>query len=270
MIKCLVSSFPYVSDSFDKYLGSMTSLGVKNVEFYACSPHCYLYDTNDERVQTLKQQFEKTGIKPVVFTPEQWDYQISIALGEEKVRNRSLDYYKKAIKVASSIGFEYVSIIAGYGYLNGNRDEDYARFISGIKELLKYAKENGVKILLENDNESCVSTVEELDKAVKDVNDEDLGLLLDVYELKACDGCIKKAYEALGKYIKYVQFSDYKAQKGSRLLPGEGELNLSKMASFLKESGYDGYVGVELRGYTYMGNAQEATVKAINWLKENF
>lgn len=269
MIKTLVSSFPYVSDSFDKYLESMTTLGVKNVEFYGCYPHCYLYDVDDNRIQTIKEKFIKANIKPVIFTPEQWDYQMSIALGEEKVRNRSIEYYKKAIKVAGAIGSEYVSIIAGYGYLNGNRDEDYSRFVSAMKDLLKVAKDNKVKILLENDTESCVSTAEELKKAIEDINDEDLSILLDVCELKACDGCIKKAFEALGQYIKYVQFSDM-SSKGPRLIPGEGELNLAKMASFLKESNYDGYVGVELRGYTYMGNPQEATTKAINWLKENF
>lgn len=270
MAKILVSSFPYVGDCFDKYLESMITLGIKNVEFYGCSPHCYLYDLDDERINELKSKFEKANIKPVVFTPEQWDYQMSMALGEDKVRNRSIEYYKKAIKVASTIGCEYVSMIAGYGYLNGDRCEDYKRFLTSIKEVLQYAKENNVKVLLENDCESCVSTIEELKQAIKDINDDNLGILLDACELKLCENCFKKAYEELKDYIVYVQLDDYSASKGPRLIPGEGELNLKGITEFLKENNYESYVGCELRGYTYMGDPQDATIKAVNWLKENF
>lgn len=267
MYKILINNFPYVSDSLDAFIKSAKMLGKNEIEFYGCSPHLYLYDCDIDRIKGIKQKLDDAKLKVVVFTPEQWDYQMSLALDEPKVRERSLDYYKRAIEAANILGAQYVSLIAGYGYLNGDRTDDYKRFVDGINILLEVAEKNNVTLLLENDIESCVNCTKELLKVMTDINNDRLKLLMNVNELGRCEGNIIGAYIKLKNYIRFIHISDSDSDN-KKLIPGDGQLNLKPFINAVKDDNYDGYIAADLRGYKYMGNPEEATAKSLQFLME--
>ncbi len=268
MKNILIGSFPYVSNPLSYFIDSVKKLGYKDIEFYAASPHCYLDDVNIDRAKEIKKQLDAAELNVEVFTPEQWDYQMSISLDDEKVRNRSFAYYEKALDVASILGAKYMSLISGYGYLNGDPKKDYERGIDGIKKLLEKAKKLNITLLLEIDKESSINTSDKVLKALNDINDDNLKVLLDSNAIYAAKEDFEEAYLKLKDYIKHIHLNDFDKINGTNIIPGEGIMPMNEYKNVLNKYHYDGFVTCELRGYTYQDEPEEATIKALNWLKE--
>ena len=162
-----------------------------------------------------------------------------------------------------------MSLISGYGYINDDAKKDYERGIDGLRKLLAKAKELGITLLLEIDTESSINTSDKMLRALKEIADDNLKVLLDTNAISAAKEDFAEVFIKLKDYVKHIHMNDSSKIDGPNIVPGKGELPMNEYRRILEENNYEGYIGSELRGYTYQGRPEEASLEALEWLKED-
>ena len=143
------------------------------------------------------------------FPPKKDPFVFNLASFDEDIVKNSMNHIKNAIKISSSIGSRFFSFHAGYlidpkvdelgnrikKRIVNNRQESKEKFIKRVNEASQYAKNLGVKILIENnvlsyrnykefgDNPLLMVGIEEAEE-IMDLTDSNVGLLIDVAHLK--------------------------------------------------------------------------------------
>ncbi|MBQ8996139.1 MAG: sugar phosphate isomerase/epimerase, partial [Oscillospiraceae bacterium] len=157
----LGTNFSYTGHRLSYWFESMKRLDVSRVEFYGCAPHCYLYDVTPERAYSLSRQLKENGLEVCVFTPEQCDYPISTSINDYRVRERSLEYYEKALDVASVLESPYMQMVTGGGYIGDDPEEDFQRTVDAMYRIIRRAEKLGITIVLESDPTTSVANTED-------------------------------------------------------------------------------------------------------------
>ena len=85
------------------------------------------------------------------------------------------------------------------------------------------------------------SQVEDVVRLIEQVGSPRIRLLCDVYHIQIEEGNVIQSLQDYHEYIGYVHVADVPG----RHEPGTGEINYPKIASVLRDLGYDGVVGME-------------------------
>ena len=158
----LGTNFSYTGHRFSYWLESMKRLDVTRVEFYGCAPHCYLYDVTPQRAWSIARQLKENGLEVCVFTAEQCNYPVSTAINDYRVRERSLEYYERALDVASVLGSPYMQMVTGGGYIGDDPEEDFQRTVDAMYRIVRHAE----KVYLENRERWNAIVVRDMEKDV--------------------------------------------------------------------------------------------------------
>jgi sugar phosphate isomerase/epimerase len=131
-----------------------------------------------------------------------------------------------------------------------------------LRELAPAATAAGVPILLEPLNRYEAHVLNRLDQAVavaEQVGPE-ITILADFFHMNIEETDIPAAVRAAGPRIGYVHVAD-----SNRLQPGRGHLDFRPGFAALKETGYDGFLGIECR---VAGPRDEALAESMALLRE--
>ena len=87
----------------EKWLNTMERLNVKQIEFLAASPYYSIfdYDTVQDRKKKLadwREAFRERNITVFSMVPEYHDYPVNLASPDQKIRQRSIEYYLSYIE----------------------------------------------------------------------------------------------------------------------------------------------------------------------------
>lgn len=203
-------------------------------------------DTIDLRQR--KAVLEKTGLKPVsvcgTFSMENRAFNHSDA----SMQKQAVIYGRKLVDMASYMGTDKVllvpSMVNRLTYFT-DRQTDWAHAAESVREVAEYAKENGIKIMLECVNKYEVNLVYSLQDGIKLANDigtGNIGLTADTFhmQLEEKDG-IAGAIRKYGKgHILHQHLGD-----NNREVPGKGCMDWNDILRALKEIEYEGAVSFE-------------------------
>jgi len=192
---------------------------------------------------TLSQAESFQFILHNYFPPPEDPFVLNLASSDADIHRKSMQMCKAAIRLSSQLKAPFYSIHAGFAIdfspsLLGNPEEQlrlgdrqafsiesaYERFVENVRTLSRYAKSNAVQLLVENNVISSqlvhadksppllLSTPDEIIKFFSDVNDKNIGLLLDTGHAKVTAGSIGIEAEAffneLELYIRALHLSD--------------------------------------------------------------
>lgn len=120
MDKSAVLSVQYIQYSFDYYIDSMVKCGVKNIELWGALPHYCRLDYKSKKdahkaLMQIRNNLDKHDLKVIMYTPETLAYPYSFSHPEEKVRNRTIDYFEMAMQDARVLGTYRIFINTGCG-----------------------------------------------------------------------------------------------------------------------------------------------------------
>jgi sugar phosphate isomerase/epimerase len=113
-----------------------------------------------------------------------------------------------------------------------------------LQEVAPAAVEAGVPLFLEPLNRYEAHLVNRLDQAIgfaEQVGPE-IRIMADFFHMNIEEADIAASIRAAGRQIVYVHVAD-----NNRLQPGRGQLDFRPGFAALKESGYDGFLGIECR-----------------------
>lgn len=269
--------FAFSSNAFTNFslidsITQISQVGYKGVEIMCDKPHAYPPDLDDALISEIKKNLESNDIlisNLNAFT--------LFAIGDtyhpswiEPVphdRQERINHTKNCIELASKLGAKTISVEPGgpYNPSYPNLGKLYTTFENGINKVLPLAEKNKVKILIEPEPGLLIQTSKEFLEFIKNFNSEFLKLNFDIGHFY----CVKEnpidLIKELGEYIEHYHLADIKDRIHNHLIPGLGDINIKEVLFAIRDSGYKGFVTIEL--YPYKDDPVGAATQSLNYVK---
>ncbi len=267
-----VMSVQYVQHSFEYYLKSMKECGLKHIDFWGGEPHyCNYLNDSKERLIQIKELIDSYGMDVVVYTPETLAYPFSYSHPLKSVRDRAIQYMKNAIDDAKILQTNKVFINSGCGMRDLDREESFERMISSFKEIVSYAKENGIDIVLEQlqpYESNLVININDIKRVMDAINSDALKICIDVVAMHVANETIPQYFEEFGKdKIGLIHYSDtYHYVLGDG---GDNPLPIKEYLEQLSKYEYDGIIDLEINDSIYWLDPHDSIKRSVEWLNQN-
>lgn len=195
---------------------------------------------SDEEVAALKEKMAQYGIKassigsPVGKVMLEEDFAPHFAL------------FARTVQIAKMLDAKYIRMFSFYhqggdAWTAEERDEVLRR----LKQMIGYAKEQGVVLLHENEKDIYGDTADRCLDLMQELSCEHFKAVFDPANFVQCGQDTKYAYSVLKDYIAYMHIKDAKAADGGVVVAGDGDGNVEYVLSELFNSGYEGYLSLE-------------------------
>lgn len=164
--------------------------------------------------------------------------------GKDRAATRkAIDYLKQALRKSESLGAKtaYVAPCA--------ERKNLKPFGEALGVLAEDAAGKGIKLCVEHVPGRALPTAKDTLAFIEQVNHPNLFLLLDVGHTLLCKEKAWEVIAAAGKRLGYVQMNDNDGRRDRHWPLLEGRLTyagLQKILGALKETGYEGTLGLEL------------------------
>jgi len=136
--------------------------------------------------------------------------------------------------------------------------------VKRIGELCKLAESEGVKLAMEPEPPSIFANTRDFLALCEEINSPALGINFDAGHAFLTDPDILESIEMLKGKINHGHIEDMQHGQHLHLLPGDGEMDLPAIFKKLSETGFDGYMSIDLYNYKY----EEVAVPALARLRE--
>lgn len=233
--------------TLEETLTRLARIGYRAVELAGVRPHAWYKDFKFSRKTRVKKlltdlEMEVSGITPVIsplFNPA------SVDAAERK---DSMEYLKGCAALSAELGGKFLTCSAGYRVFGDSPGEAYKRSINSLYSLTEYAKTVGISIALEPCWTGATNIVHRSDQEVKMV--EEIGMDNIGFAMDSCNVYLEREsiYDAIRNYgsrLINVHLEDVNAN-GDRLVPGSGILPMEDIPGQIRQTGYDGYICVEM------------------------
>ena len=108
----------YMKYSLDYFLDAQQRAGFKSIELWGGIPHIFMDAVSYEDTKQIASKIHSRGLEVKVFTPENCMYQYQFAASKPMAFQKSMDYFKNGIRVASELGCKIMQCNSGWGYLD--------------------------------------------------------------------------------------------------------------------------------------------------------
>jgi len=197
---------------------------------------------------------QKIGIEIAsLASGENWT--CSPTANDEKIRNKSIDFNRKALQIAKWLGTDAYLFVPGAVDVFFLPDAEvipydvcYQRASEAVRKILPAAEKAGVTICIENVWNKFLLSPLEMRDFIDSFGSKMVGAYFDVGNV-LLTGYPEQWIRILGKRIKRVHVKDFNRSAGTAegfvdLL--EGDVDFQTVKKALADIGYDGYVTAEM------------------------
>jgi len=223
-------------------------------------------------VERLKPLVDQSGLGVTIETGSRFildprrKHQPTLISCSEADRRRRLEFLKAAVDIAAEVGAESVSLWSGTADDNAPAKELFARLIKGVRELLDFAGEKGVRLAFEPEPGMFIDTMTKFAQLHREMAHPQFGLTLDVGHIHCLgDGSIDDHIQQWCKVLWNVHIEDMRCGVHEHLMFGEGEMDFGPIFQALREIDYAGPVHVELPRHSH--NAVEVARRSFEFLR---
>ena len=163
------------------------------------------------------------------------------------MRAKVFPEFKRCIDLSIALGSKLICgpLFQGLGYFSGARptQQEWDWSIETMRPCFEYAQSKGITVAVEPINRfECylLNTVADGVRYVKEINLDNVGLLVDTMHSNIEELDMAKSYREALPYIKHVHISE-----NDRGVPGTGHACGKEIFDVFKEGGYDGYLTIE-------------------------
>ncbi len=185
---------------------------------------------------------------------------------KEGIRKKTVERLKMQVDFASYFGAHLI-----IGLIRGSiedipYEEGVKLFIEGLKDVGEYAKEKGIKVVIEPINRYELNFINCVDDALPildKVGMSNVGLLLDTFHMNIEEPIIEESIKKAGEKILHFHVAD-----SNRWPPGYGHLDFESIISTLFSVGYKGYISGEMLPKPTPYESMKKTIEYLNMLSE--
>jgi protein FrlC len=272
MLNISVMNYNYQRYPFEYFLDSMVRLGVDTIELWAAEPHLYVEDLSEAQLKHICNEIKQRNLKTVCFTPEQCVYPVNIAAKDDHFRRRSIEYFKKSLRIAVELEAPMLLVVPGSGYYNEAKEEGFKRSCESLQILGEEAGKAGITIIMETRSPygtNLVNTITDLKQLIADVNSPFVKPMLDTVPMYMAGEDVDLYVNEFGDDLKHIHFCDGDGKGSSNMAVGDG---IFPMDTYLKSlERYQGYLTLELvvnRYYLEPEKEVRKCLERIHQLKE--
>ena len=188
-------------------------------------------------------------------------------------RQEAIDENKRVIDEAAELGAPLVVLVGG-AHPKQSLEDSRAQINDGLEAVLPHAEAAGVRLGIEPlhpvyaDSRSAINTLAQANDVAEAFDSPSLGVVVDVYHLW-WDPHLEAEIARCGRndHLFAFHICDWKSPTEHILLDrglmGEGCIPLRQIRGWVEETGFDGFVEVEIFSEHYWKQDQHAFLKQI-------
>lgn len=208
--------------------------------------------------KVVRKKIESRGLQVKVFTPENVMYQYQMAAQTPELFEKSFQYFKNGLQVASELGCKIMQTNSGWGYWNEDREEAWKRSREMISKLADEAGKLGICLAMESlrpQESQLVVTLKDAKRMYDEVNSPNLKILIDTTAMSVQGETIDDWFDVFGDEVIHTHFID--SNPYGHLAWGFGNRSLQEYLEALNRHNYQGCLGQELTEFDYYENPGE-------------
>jgi sugar phosphate isomerase/epimerase len=243
--------------------------GYDGIEIMADVPHAFPQHLTAKDVTAIRNalkenKIEISNINAFMHHADGDTYHPSWIEQDPALRQKRLDYTLRCIDLAEQLGAKCISTEPG-GPLEGiSREEGINFFKEGLMQVAERAREKSIRILIEPEPGLLIENSRQFKEFYSELDNDVFGINFDIGHF-FCVGEDPVELVKEMKEIPHFHLEDIAAsRKHHHLMLGDGAMDIPKVLTTIQQTGYSGFVTVEL--YTYESNAEGAAGKAFDYL----
>jgi len=281
-MKSSLSTFVFYRYSLPATLRMIKELGYDGVEIWGGRPHAYCEDMTGQAAAGIASLLEELDLPVSNFIPAQFRYPVNIASSDENIRKNSVRYICSSIDTAVMLNTPSISLCPGFSMYDSSVRVCYDQMKKSIGEILqyneykytghkynehKYTGHDSIKILIEPGHPletDLIVTVEDCLELIDSFGSDKLGVCVDTGHMFVNKENISRVVDQLSGYMTHYHIDDNNGISDDHLVMGEGKIDFCVFLTALEQSGYNGFLAVEL-GYGYTTDPYPAAKRALEF-----
>ncbi|HEY8506197.1 MAG TPA: TIM barrel protein, partial [Gemmataceae bacterium] len=181
--------------------------------------------------------------------------------------SRFVDEIGASCETAKKLRCKLMTVVGGDDVPGMSQEQMHLNIIEGLKKAAPVAEKHGITLILEPMNVRvdhkghCLYGSAPTIRIIEAVGSPAVKINWDLYHMQITEGDLCGHLREGKGAIGYVQLADHPGRNE----PGTGEVHYPRVLRELKEIGYAGYVGLELRPRTTEQAAALAVWRADQW-----
>ena len=156
-----------------------------------------------------------------------------------------MELYKHTVEIAHEMETSNIRMFSFFMPEGENYTPYRGKVMEQLSQFVDYAKENDVILLHENEKGIYGDVADRCLDLMKEFYGDHFKAVFDFANFVQCKQDTNKAYEMLKSYIAYIHIKDAVWADGTVVPAGLGDGNVEMILSFLKDSGYHGFLSLE-------------------------
>lgn len=255
---------------FHYFLDNMERLGIKNIELWAGEPHLYVYRNILGNIRNIKKEIQIREMNIVCYTPEQCIYPYNIAAADSDWRKKSIDYFLENLYAALELETQMMLITSGIGDFSVPQEESWKFASDSIYQLSKLAEREGIILALEpltKFESNLITDLNGIKRMIDEIKSPSLKGMIDTVALQLAGETPDDYFAALPE-VCHFHLIDGDGESDAHLGLDDGVLNWRDYLRSLQNHGYKGTCTLEIMGYQYYQDPQDAIMKSFKKVKE--
>jgi sugar phosphate isomerase/epimerase len=256
-------------DVFDAQ-SQIQKFGYDGIELTLNDSHLHPLRSPMARVSEIKSFSADHGI-PIVCVAAGGDrllsdvpYEPSLIDADENDRRKRIDLLKRSIEITEFLGAPVLNFNSGLPPKELSRSQAKDHLLAGVRELL--ARRKNAILVIEPEPGFMIGTTTEAIAFIEEIGDPALRLNLDIGHVKCSEDDCYDAIERAMPYTRHIHIEDIKQRVHHHEIPGEGDIDFSRVFAILKDANYSHYVSIELHHHNEVW--QRALKESLDYLHQ--
>ncbi|MEZ5737817.1 MAG: sugar phosphate isomerase/epimerase family protein [Novosphingobium sp.] len=240
------ANFSFQHVPFGETAKAIRGLGLSEMELWCIAPHLDLFHSTDADVRRLRSILDDNGLTVCCLTPEQVQYPVNIASGDDAYREASIARFCRAADIAVALGAEYLFLTSGRGYESEPAAMAWDRSVEALGRIVDYAAGLGLRCLLEplqRTESNVLIDAAGLERMLNALGRDTVDVVLDTVAMASAGDTVADYLDRFGPRLAHVHVVD--GTPAGHLVWGDGALPLATWLDELAAAGYRGRLSFE-------------------------
>jgi sugar phosphate isomerase/epimerase len=277
-VKLAFSSNAYLQFSIEETIRRIAEIGYRGIELLADVPHAWPAGLLPERREAIRRSLDDHGLTisninafmmNAVGDPRQPYWHPGWTDPDPHYRAIRREHTKRALQLAADLGAPHITTEPG-GLLTPEQTRKQAGdiFYNELMPCVEIAERLGVKLLIEPEPELFIERFDEYLEFAARVDSPLVGLNFDVGHAYCVSEDPQDWVARMSPHTVHYHLEDIAATRVHKhLIPGHGAIDFPATLHAIAQSGYQGWLTVEL--YPYIDSPDEAAREAHTFLSNN-
>jgi sugar phosphate isomerase/epimerase len=277
-MKLAFSSNAYLRCSIEETIARVAALGYAGIELLADVPHAWpagLLETEKQGIRDglAKHKLTISNINAFMMNaiadPRQPYWHPSWIEPDPHYRAIRREHTKRALQLAHELGAPHITTEPGGPLAPGQSWSDGARiFYEALMPCVEVAEEVRVPILIEPEPGLLIERFDQYLEFVDRIDSPMIGLNFDIGHAYCVGEDPQDWVAQMAAHTRHYHLEDIAATRvHQHLVPGRGAIDFAATLAAIRESGYDGWLTVEL--YPYLDDPDAAAREAKKYLTKH-